>query len=94
VTTRTLWWRRRYSEVVVMPSSVSMGSVSMEGSWVRTGTDISISATPASGYHLARWGVFEANERTDQARSTSTDRVLSLHVDRPLSVVAGFLPDT
>jgi len=70
---------------------VAGGSVSMQSQWVARGTEISITATPAPGYHFVHWGVFEVGERADRSRSTTTNPVLMQRVDRPIQVLAGFL---
>jgi len=69
-----------------------MGDTSMESEWVPAGTIVNLSATPAAGYRFTHWGVFEVAERMDHSRSTSTGSTLTLRVDRPLQILAGFLP--
>lgn len=76
-----------------LPADPTGGSVSQPSQWVPVGQQFTVVSVPRAGWRLAHWGVFGAAERVSSSRISRLDRSLTIRVDRPLHLVAGFVPE-
>lgn len=67
------------------------GDVSLDSQWVDENTVLEAVATPRPGWRFAHWGVFVGSEAQDETRVTSTSSRLRIQMDKPLTIVAGFV---
>jgi hypothetical protein len=69
-----------------------MGKVTPPSDWFREGATVAFTATPDAGWRFAHWGLFDANDPTNQERNSGESKILTITITHSVTLLAGFVP--